>query len=92
MGLKGLIKWVMEQQLRFLKKEELEVCVEKNWEKREKLEAVQRLRDELQEYKDFMDQASRTHGIANPERHKEKLAILERLNEILDLKTEDSKE
>jgi len=74
------------------KEAELEACVEKNWDKREKLEAVQKLRDELQEYKDFMERASRTHGIANLERHKEKMAILEKLNEILDLKPEESKE
>lgn len=74
------------------KEEKLEACAEKNWEKREKLEAVKKLRDELQEYKGFMDRASHTHAIANPERHKERVDFLEKLNEILNLKTEESKD
>ena len=54
------------------------------------LEEIEKLRDELQDYKDFMERASRTHGIANPERHKERLEMLDRLNKILDPKHRDA--
>ena len=54
------------------------------------LEEIEKLRDELQDYKEFMEGASRTHGIANLERHKERLEMLEKLNVILDPKHRDA--
>lgn len=52
---------------------------------KKKLEAVKKLRDELEEYKGFMERASRTRGgILQERRYVVRMELLERLNKILE--------
>ena len=64
-------------------------CCEELKKANEKIKAFRELRNELREYADFVNRASRTHGVPNPERHKALIEILDKLEKILEDKVNE---